>query len=164
MPSVSPPSSLAARPMASELRPMMTTRAPWFLSSFAVAKPMPLLPPVITAILFWSFIYQFSFLVDFFGRLLLLWPRGPDGAGEKLSDKPCDERAVLFQREMAGIEQMEICLWEIPQVSPRPGFREERIVPAPGDQRWGLVPPEIILPHRVLRRVVLVIMEQGELD
>ena len=48
------PSSFAAASSVSRLRPVMTTFAPSATNTRAVASPMPLLPPVIKAVLFFS--------------------------------------------------------------------------------------------------------------
>src|SRR5882757_2099699 len=48
------PSSFAAASSVAWLRPVITTFAPSATNSFAVASPMPLLPPVINAVLFAS--------------------------------------------------------------------------------------------------------------
>ncbi len=45
------PSSLAAASSVAWFRPVMATRAPSFTNSRAVASPIPLLPPVISAVL-----------------------------------------------------------------------------------------------------------------
>jgi hypothetical protein len=52
----------------------------------------------------------------------------------------------FFQREMARVEKMELCAWDIPFVELRTFHRKDSIVFAPSDQRWGLLFTEILLP------------------
>ena len=56
------PNSFAAASSVAWLRPVMTTLAPSATNSFAVARPMPLLPPVINAVLFVSRIVALQWL------------------------------------------------------------------------------------------------------
>ena len=52
----------------------------------------------------------------------------------------------FFQREMARIEKMELCAWDIPFVEFSTLHRKDSIVFAPSDQHGGLLFTEILLP------------------
>src|SRR6202007_2649075 len=97
---------------------------------------------------------------------LLVWawaPRGDMPAKEVL-DKPSDQIPVAFQREVAGVEQVELYRLEVSLVRLGPGRREDLVVPAPHNQHRRLVLPEVLLPLRVERRVTAVAQKQVELD
>src|SRR5215469_7905793 len=96
---------------------------------------------------------------------LLVWtwiPRG-DVPAEEVSHEPGDQIPVAFQREVPGIEQVELQRLEVPLVRLGPGRREDLVVPAPHDQHRRLVSPEVHLPLRGERRVTAVAQEQVEL-
>src|SRR6516162_11013095 len=97
---------------------------------------------------------------------LLVWAWVPrrDVPAEEVAHEPSDEVPVAFQREVAGVEQVELQRLEVPLVRLGPGRREDLVVPAPRDQHRRLVLPEVLLPPRVERRVTAVAQEQVELD
>ena len=58
---------------------------------------------------------------------------------------------VFFQREVAGIEQVELNILQVPLVGMRSLGRENLVVLAPDDQRRWLMFAEVSLPRRVKR-------------
>src|SRR5262245_14252924 len=90
-------------------------------------------------------------------------PRG-DMPAEEVSHEPSDQVAVAFQREVPGVEQVELYHLEVSLVRLGPGRRKDLVVPAPHNQHRRLVLPEVLLPSRVERRVTAVAQEQVELD
>src|SRR5262249_60386898 len=86
---------------------------------------------------------------------LLFWawvPRG-DVPAEEVAHEPSDQVPIAFQREVPGVEQVELQSLEVALVRLRPGGREDLVVLAPGDQHRRLVLSEVLLPLRVERRV-----------
>src|SRR5262245_46530184 len=82
---------------------------------------------------------------------LLVWawvPRG-DVPAEEVSHEPSDQVPFAFQREVAGVEQVELYRLEVSLVRLRPGRREDLVVPAPHNQHRRLVLSEVFLPLRV---------------
>ena len=81
-----------------------------------------------------------------------------------VSHEPSDQVPVAFQREVAGVEQVELHRLEVSLVRLGPGRREDLVVPAPHNEHRWLVLPEVLLPLRVERRVTPVAQKQVELD
>ena len=52
----------------------------------------------------------------------------------------------FFQREMARVEKMKLCTWDVPFVEFSTLHRKDSIVSTPSDQRGGLLFTEILLP------------------
>lgn len=65
---------------------------------------------------------------------------------QEAAHEPRDSVAFLFEREMAGVEQMQLDVFEIARVGARPLGRKDLIVLAPDNQRRRLMPPEVLLP------------------
>src|ERR671922_2372758 len=65
-------------------------------------------------------------------------PRGYVPA-EEVAHEPGDQVSVAFQREVSGVEQVELQRLEVPLVRLGPGRREDLVVLAPGDENRGLV-------------------------
>src|SRR5215831_8221546 len=65
---------------------------------------------------------------------------------EKLMHQRPNPIHFFFQREMARVEKMELCAWDIPFVEFSTLHRKDSIVFAPSDQRGGLLFTEILLP------------------
>src|SRR5262249_20393941 len=86
---------------------------------------------------------------------LLVWPWVPRGdvPAEELAHEPSDHVPFAFQREVAGVEQVELYRLEVSLVRLGPGRREDLVVGAPHNQHRRLVLPEVLLPLRVERRV-----------
>src|SRR5262249_31920270 len=80
---VSPPIDVAASASVFSSRPLMTTLAARRLNSLAVARPMPLLPPVMTATLFVKALISYSCLAGSRGRATCL-PRAEVDLQRKL--------------------------------------------------------------------------------
>src|SRR5262245_44151585 len=83
---------------------------------------------------------------------------------EEVAHKPSDPIPFAFQREMAGVEQVELERLEVSLVRLGPGRRKDLVVGAPHNQHRRLVLPEVLLPLRVERRVTAIAQEQVELD
>ena len=72
--------------------------------------------------------------------------------------------AVRFQREVAGIEQVELQRLQVSLVRLSPCGRKDLVVLAPDDQHRRLVLAEILLPLRIQRRVAAVAEKHVELN
>jgi hypothetical protein len=75
---------------------------------------------------------------------------------EEADDFPGNKVRVVFEREMACIEQVELCLRNVAQICPCAFNGEEGIILAPDDERLRLPVPEERLPFRVVREIGLV--------
>src|SRR5262245_63154515 len=84
-------------------------------------------------------------------------------ASEKLSDRRGDLVAVSFERKVAGVEEVHVCVRYV--AFERLGARrqEERVVLAPSCQKRRLVLAKIGLEFGIQRDVALVVAEQVEL-
>ena len=87
-----------------------------------------------------------------------------DPCRQKRTDVVSDRPAILFQGKMPGIEQMELQVFQIPFVGVCTFGRKYVVVLAPDDQGGWLMLAEVVLPRRIVRDIVLVVVEQGELD
>src|SRR5215831_16423117 len=65
---------------------------------------------------------------------------------EKLMDQRPNPIHFFFQREMAGVEKMELCAGNISFKELSTLHRKDSIVFAPRDQHGGLLLAEILLP------------------
>src|SRR6516164_5948809 len=65
---------------------------------------------------------------------------------EKLMHQRPNPIHFFFQREVARVEKMELCAWDIPFVEFSTLHCKDSIVFAPSDQRGGLLFTEILLP------------------
>src|SRR5215831_14116123 len=65
---------------------------------------------------------------------------------EKTTHQRTNPIPFFFQREMARVEKMELCAWDVPFVEFGTLDRKDSIVFAPSDQRGGLLFTEILLP------------------
>src|SRR5215467_1902544 len=72
--------------------------------------------------------------------------------------------AVIFQREMPAIKQVQFRLGNISLESLCPFHREKWIILSPDNQSRRLVFPEIRLPFRVKGHVGRIVVEQGKLN
>src|SRR5262249_37193442 len=75
-------------------------------------------------------------------------PRG-DMPAEEVAHEPSDQVPVAFQREVAGVEQVELYRLEVSLVRLGPGRRKDLVVPAPHNQHRRLILPEVFLPLRI---------------
>src|SRR3546814_2863802 len=75
-----------------------------------------------------------------------------------------DEGALFFQREVAGVEEVELDVLEVLPIALGEVTREQRVVVAPDHQGRRLVLAAQRLPLRIERDVVAVVVEQRELD
>src|SRR5262249_42978057 len=87
-----------------------------------------------------------------------------DEPAEEVAHEPSNQVPFAFQREVAGVEQVELYRLEVSLVRLGPGRREDLVVLAPHNQHRWLVLPEVILPLRVEWRVTPVTQKQVELD
>src|SRR5262245_27508533 len=91
-------------------------------------------------------------------------PSSCDFPVEKFVDERADPFEVLFQREMAGVEQMKLNVFQIPLIKTCALDREDPIVLAPDNERGRLMRTKITLPGGVGLKVRLCIVQNGELD
>src|SRR3954471_16391320 len=84
--------------------------------------------------------------------------------GQEVADVSADLRAVGFQREVAGVEQVELAVGKISPERLRAGGAEDLVVLAPGDEQGWLVGAEVLLERGVAVEVELVVPEQLQLD
>src|SRR5262249_46896285 len=89
--------------------------------------------------------------------------RAADVFCEEVADVSGDQVAVLFEREVTGVEQVELQVLQITFVGFGPLRRKNEIVFSPHDQRRRLVLTEVSLPLRVEWRGRGVGVEEGEI-
>ncbi len=75
-----------------------------------------------------------------------------------------DDITILFQREVPGVEQVEVDILQVPLIGISALGGEDRIVFTPYDEGRRLIFPEVSLPAGILRRISAVAMEQLQLD
>src|SRR5262249_3503891 len=83
---------------------------------------------------------------------------------EEVAHEPHDHVPFAFQREVAGIKQVELDRLEFSLVGFGPSRRKDLVVLAPDNQHRWLVLPEVLLPLRIERRVTPVAEKQVKLD
>ena len=83
---------------------------------------------------------------------------------EEVSDVISDSVAILFKGEVAGVEQVEFKMFQIPLVRVCACGREDLVICAPDDQRTRLVFAKIGLPTGVERGIAAVVVEQLKLN
>src|SRR4030095_284804 len=86
------------------------------------------------------------------------------GFCEEVADVSCDQVAVLFEREVTGVEQVELQVLQITFVGFGPLRRKNEIVFSPHNKRRRLALTEVSLPPRVERRVRAVVVEELQLN
>ena len=64
---------------------------------------------------------------------------------QEIADGLRDFGAVRLQREVAGVEEADLCLWNVALKRFGARRKEERIVLAPHRQKRRLVRPEVVL-------------------
>src|SRR3954469_16292106 len=79
---------------------------------------------------------------------------------EKLMHQRPNPIHFFFQREMARVEKMELCAWDIPFVEFSTFHCKDSIVFAPSDQRWGLLFTEILLPTGIGIQIPFCVVEE----
>src|SRR5260370_13390621 len=85
-------------------------------------------------------------------------------SGEELYDLLRNEFARIFERKVAGIEQVELRFWNISEVGLRTLDGEEGVVLSPHDQRLRLLVSKEFMPAVVEREVRLIVVKQVKLD
>jgi hypothetical protein len=83
---------------------------------------------------------------------------------EEAFDQKGVEIDIPLKSKVAGIDEVEIDIFEVFRIRQSAGWREERVIPALDHQRRWLMLAEIRLPERILCKVVAVVVEQVELD
>ena len=73
-------------------------------------------------------------------------------------------RAVLFESEVAGVEQMDLRIAYVAPKSFSSRRREDRVVLAPDGEHGRLMIAEVLVPCRIERRVRPVVVGERELD
>src|SRR5437764_3629923 len=85
-------------------------------------------------------------------------------ACEKIADDGCDLWCVTFEREMAGLEQMNFGVRIVALERLRAGRQKERIVLAPHRKKRRPASANVVLEFGIERDVALIIAEQIELN
>src|SRR5512139_573619 len=91
-------------------------------------------------------------------------PFPTDVLAEEFAHPHGDGVALLFQGEVPGVQQVIFQRLQVTFVRYGTGCREDLVVPAPYNQHWRLMFPEVLLPPRVQRRIAPVAQEQIESD
>ena len=78
---------------------------------------------------------------------------------QERADVVGDRPTILFQGKMPGIEQVELEVIQIPFVGICTFGRKDVVVLAPDDQGRWLILAELGLPRRIVRDIVLVVIE-----
>ena len=84
--------------------------------------------------------------------------------GEEAAHVLGDGGAVVFEGEVAGVEEVKLGVGQVAQVGVGAFGGENGIVFAPDDEGGGLVLAEVLLPGGVEGGIASVVVEQGELD
>src|SRR5262249_62215801 len=85
-------------------------------------------------------------------------------SGKKIADQRDDLVGLVLQREMAGVEEVELGVAKVALVRVRTVGGEDRVVLAPDDQRRRPVLAEIGLNGGIEGHVGAVVVEEVELD
>ena len=72
--------------------------------------------------------------------------------------------SIFFQREVAGVQQVELQILKVPLVRMRTVSRKDVVVFSPNDESWRLIFAEIFLPAGIQRNVALIVIEKRELN
>src|SRR5438046_4520846 len=83
---------------------------------------------------------------------------------KKFAHPFCDKTAEVFQREVAGINQMQFRRRDVSLVGLSPFDGKKRIVLSPENQHSRLSAAEVLMPTVVLRNIRLIVAEQVELN
>jgi hypothetical protein len=83
---------------------------------------------------------------------------------QEIADDFRDLNAVRLQREVAGVEEVNRCPWDVPLECLSAEREEERIVLAPHRQKWRLMCPEISLKRRIQRDIAFIVAQKAELN
>jgi hypothetical protein len=100
----------------------------------------------------------------FSGRVGLLAGVSVFFAGSYLEDFDLVKDAYFFQREVAGVEQVEIQIIGISLVGMRTFSRKNVVVFTPNNECWGLMFAEIGLPAGIQRNIALIVIKERELN
>ena len=80
------------------------------------------------------------------------------------ADESGDLCARFFEREVAGIDEMELKVLQVAPIGFRAVGRKDQVVLAPDDEGGRLVLAEIFLPLRIKWRIAAVVPEERHLD
>src|SRR4051794_5288373 len=83
---------------------------------------------------------------------------------EKLPDALRDELARILKGKVAGIDEVQFSLRDIPLVGFRSFHREEWIVRSPDNEHARLFSAEVLVPIVVKRNVRLIVVKKVELN
>src|SRR5215469_4042247 len=87
-----------------------------------------------------------------------------NGLTEEFAHPLGDETAIVFQREMPGINQVQFCFQNVSLVGFGSFNRKERIVLPPEDQHSRLSVAEVLVPTVIEREIRLIVVKQIELN
>src|SRR5262249_33540085 len=134
-----------------EAKTLWPTRA----RASAVARPKPLLAPVIRIVLDMSGSFSIeSHSLGLFRQF----------AGEKVANNECNLRSLAFRREMTRVKQMHLGIRNVLLERLGASGQEKRIVLAPYGQQRRPLRPQVLLEFGIERDIALVVAEQIELD
>src|SRR5580700_4735016 len=85
-------------------------------------------------------------------------------SGEKADNLLRNKLAMVFERKVTRVEQVQLRLWNVAQIRLSAFDGEEGIVFAPYDQRLQLLVAEERVPLVVMRQICLVVVQQVQLD
>ncbi len=86
------------------------------------------------------------------------------GDARELADCRADFDGMGFKREVAGVEEADVCIGQVTPEGLGAGWNEERIVLAPNrDQQWTLG-AEVFSEFRVERDIACIVQEQVQLN
>src|SRR5690242_19134738 len=85
-------------------------------------------------------------------------------ASEKVADDRGDLGRMAFQREVAGLEQVNLGIRIVALVGVRAGGQEKWIVLAPDREKRRPAGADVVLEFGIERDIALIIAEQIELD
>jgi hypothetical protein len=80
-------------------------------------------------------------------------------SAHELKNSLGNEIARLLKREVTGIEQMQLRLWDVSLVSCCTSHGEEGIVLTPDDQRLWLPAPKELMPFVVEAEIRLIVVK-----
>src|SRR4051794_19198965 len=83
---------------------------------------------------------------------------------EEAARRVGDELELFLEREVSGVEEVQLRVGQVALVGLGAGGAEDLVVRAPGDQCWRLVLAEVMMEGLVLRDVEPVVVEELELD
>src|SRR5262249_31598161 len=82
----------------------------------------------------------------------------------KSYDMLCNDLAILLERKVTGIKQMDLTRWQIATKCRRPGRCKDWIILSPHGQQRRLMLAEVLLPLWIAFRIRAIVLEERQLD